>query len=235
MNWRNGSGPRSSTVMYYIEQPVSMRLFFSDEALTIAQRDLVIAEGLTRYGYGAERIARGRAIYEAAYIAYTRRQTMYAAQLQATDLVKTLQADFRTVFYIDRVLVKGMVGKKRSDLEPFGLNDAISRKRVNLIDQGRRFYKAVRKDTELLQRLDYLYKIPTSVFDTRLERMHELVAAIRKQQVSRAEAQLATQRRRESMKELDTWMSGLIAIARVVFSEDRKQLEKLGISVKTTK
>ena len=75
------------------------------------------------------------------------------------------------------------------------------------------------------------YKMTAEVIDGRVVELAELVEAINDQQVKKAEAQVATQRRREAMEELDAWMNRFILVARQAFRDDRKQLEKLGLVV----
>ena len=67
-----------------------------------------------------------------------------------------------------------------------------------------------------------------------MNKVNGLEEAMRIQQIRIGEAQVATQKRREAMKELDTWMSSFIGVARQVFKEDPKQLKKLGLVVKSS-
>ena len=217
--------------MYYIEKTATVRLFCSRETITIAKTDPHILERLSIFGYPLSQLAEGEALYEAAHAAHAKQKALVAVQMQATDRVKTAVGELRTVFKVDRMLVRELVGNKRSDREPYGLNASMFRHREKLIDQATRFYTVMQNDGTILSQLEDLYRIKTDFIDARLLRVQTLVDALSEQQVARAEAQLATMRRDRAMKQLDAWMSKLIGIARHAFEQEPAQLEKLGIKV----
>lgn len=217
--------------MYYSNQPLSKRLFSTDEALTIAETDATVADVMAVYGFTPERLAQGRDLYNETFAAYDRRRDLFAAQMQATERMNTLLKAFRTQYSNDRRIVRAVLEKKRSVLEPFGLNENLKNARESLVDQAKRFYAATTGSEIVMARLLERYQMTSSVIDARLAELGVLVEAINAQQVNRAEAQVATQRRQEAMEQLDKWMSDFIAVARRAFKEDRKQLEKLGLKV----
>ena len=73
------------------------------------------------------------------------------------------------------------------------------------------------------------YNFTEEVLTARLADVESLASAMQEQQVRRAEAKIATRKRREAMQELDVWMAQFIAIARQAFRNDKEQLDKLGI------
>ena len=220
--------------MYYKDQTTTERLFFFLEAITIVSSDPAIAEVLASYGFGEERMDIARDIYDRTHASFAIRQDRFAEQLQATDRLNEARDEFVKLFRNDRSLVQSVLRKKRSEWEGFGLNTLIYKKREKLVNQADYFYNAVKESPFVLSELESLYKISVELIDSRLLALQAFVNAIQEQQLKRAEAQVATQRKRESLKEMDDWMTTFLGVARQAFKEDRKQLEKLGITAKVS-
>lgn len=220
--------------MYYKDQTTSERLFFFLEAITIVSSDPAIAEVLASYGFGEERMDIARDIYDRTHASFAIRQDRFAEQLQATDRLNEAQIAFVKLFRNDRSLVQSVLRKKRSEWEAFGLNTLIYKKREKLVNQADYFYNAVKESPFVLSELESIYKISVELIDSRLVALQAFVSVIQEQQLKRAEAQVATQRKRESLREMDNWMTTFLGVARQAFKEDRKQLEKLGITAKVS-
>ena len=218
--------------MSYKRLTNTKRLFFSQEALTIAQTDTIIAAILLKVGYTPEAIGEGLTLYTDAFTAATVRQVKFGEQVVATKAVNTLFKQLKSQFSRDRRLVRGLLARDRASYEPYGLNRRIQDNREAFISQAAFFYREVEDATELLSALSAQYGMTSAIFEERRQGIEGLVEAMRIQQTKRAEAQVATQRRREAMARLDDWMVTFVGIARQAFKEDRKQLEKLGLAVK---
>ena len=185
-------------------------MYFSDEALTVAETDTIIANAIVEFGFTPERLAVGREMYNATYAAYIHRKDLYAAQLEATDLMKSRLKAFRSLFKSDRQIISGLLENTRSELERFALNTGMNPNRENLMDQATRFYTQVKNSESLLAKLQERFMIPAEMLDARLVEVQALVGIIKDQQVIKAEAQLATQRRLEAEAALDAWMGSFI-------------------------
>ena len=220
--------------MSYKEQKTAERLFFFLEAITIVNSDPVVSEVLAGYGFDALRMETARDIYDRTYASFTARQDRFSDQVQATDRMYVAQATFKTLFRNDRNLVKSVLLQKRSEWEAFGLNTKVSPKREILVSQADYFYNAVKENAFVVSELESRYKILPEFIESRQADLQLLIEAIQDQQHKRAEAQVATQRKRAALKEMDDWMTTFLGIARQAFKGDRKQLEKLGLAAKVS-
>ena len=96
------------------------------------------------------------------------------------------------------------------------------------IDQASAFYTNLLSDEKLLRKMSlYGYSAPKlRAEESLLEALH---AKIQLQAKETGEAQTATRERDKKIKELDSYVSNLRAIAKVAFYDSPQELEKLGI------
>ena len=104
--------------------------------------------------------------------------------------------------------------------------------RGDFIQQATHFYEEVATNPELLQLLSDKQNVTPEFFAIGREALAHLIAAINVQQHMIGQARVATGARRAAMAALDEWMLEFNRTARFLFNDNKRQLQKLGITVK---
>ena len=207
------------------------RLSFSEEAITIAQSDPVLSEAFAEEGFTEARFQAGLAKQQIALDLQISQDVEYGIRLAATGALDALFVKVRNAFIADRGIAKIALQRSPGLFERLNMVGPAERKREFLLQQVRHFYQEVLADQDVVTILSQ-YSLTPDVLENRRQDIAALVIAMREQQRQFAEAQLATRRRRTAMADLDDWMYKFVFIAKRVFKNDPKQLEKLGIPVK---
>ena len=219
---------------YYNQQNVASRLNFSGESLTIAQNDAVIAARLALFNYGPDRLASGIQLHLNAESAETNVRVALGRQSAATKALNAILRDLRIKYGTDRRIVKELLKGNEEMYAELRLGVRLARKRQELLRQAKHFYEQVIANEEVASLFTTRYNLTPDVFEARQQDLTALEEAMRTQQVRIGEARKAAQVARATMRELDTWMSEFIGVARQAFRGDEAQLKKLGVQSKVS-
>ena len=217
---------------YYSEKSIGARLQQAEEAIIIGQTDSELTEALADRGYteavfgdGATRVAAVKAID-----AIKREQL--GLQVVATTAVDTAYRTLRISFTTDRRIVRLASVDNPDYIAQLRLNERLSAAISDFVLQAAHFYAKVKEHPEVMTLVQERYNIGIDVLDARLAEIAALEEALRNQQFLVGQLRKVTQERRDAMDEVDVWMRGFIATARIVFNGDRGSLQKLGITVR---
>ena len=207
------------------------RLSFSEEAIAIAQSDPVLKDVFAEEGFTEDRFKVGLSKQQAALGLQIDQQIEYSSRLEATGKLGALFEKVRSSFIDDRNIAKIALQRSPGLFERLKLIGRAEQKREFLLQRVRHFYQEILAD-ENVSGILAGYSLTAEVLQSRQQDIDALVLAMQEQQRQTAEAQLATRRRRVAMADLDDWMYRFLFIAKRVFKNDPKQLEKLGIPAK---
>ena len=207
------------------------RLSFSEEAIAIAQSDPVLKDVFEEEGFTEARFQIGLAKQQVALGLQIDQQIEYSSRLEATGKLDALFENVRSSFINDRNIAKIALQRAPGLFERLRLIGPAASKREFLLQQVRHFYQEILADENVAGILAG-YSLSAEVLQGRQQDVEALVLAMQNQQRQRAEAQLATRRRRAAMADLDDWMYRFLFVAKRLLKNDPKQLEKLGIPVK---
>ena len=199
--------------------------------LAIASTDPEIVETLSRYGVELSRYDQGRVLLAEASTRETAQRTLLGAQVASTKILEKNFQRFSKRFGADRRLVQSVVPIEEPLFQELRLHLKTELGRAGLLRQAIHFYQEVAGNETVLQYLNTTYNLPPDTFDSRREHLTEVLTFRQNQQLLIGRTRVATQVRKEAMKQLDTWMGEFISILRVAFKSNPEQLVKLGMAV----
>ena len=194
--------------------------------------DAVLGDGalqaaLTPFGYGPERMAAGRVLFEETEALQQAQQREYGEQFGATAALEAVYAAADTAYTrslkLARVAFKGDVRAQQG----LGLNGRRKKSVSGWAEQALQFYAS------LLQEPDFLAAMAPFGYDAaKAQAEMDLVTAVRAANVTqeneKGDAQKATQLRDAKLDELNDWLADFKAVAEVALADDAQQLEKMG-------
>lgn len=207
------------------------RLAFSERALAIAQSDPVLKEAFAEEGFSEDRFLIGQTKQQRASALQIDQQVEYSTRLEVTGELDALFEKVRAAFIADRGIAKIALKRSPGLFERLKMIGIAEQSRDLFLQQARHFYQEILADTKVVGVLSP-YSLTQDVLESRQQDVVALVSIIQAQQLQSAEALLATRRRREAMADLDDWMIKFLFVAKRVFKNSPRQLEKLGIPVK---
>ena len=216
---------------YYNQQNTPERLATAEGAIAIVQADPELAEALQTVGYKEEQFAVVRQLIDAASELETEQEVRLGAKVAATARVKALYDEIRRYFGDDRRLVRTALRDNRALYVKMRLHLRMRDRRNALVRQMVHFYDEVVQYPDVMLALEGQY-IDLERFTIRREQLKDLVEAMQVQQHLEGKSIVASQNRREAMRQLDKWMGRFIRRARSAFDDNEEQLRKLGIGVK---
>ena len=216
--------------MYYIQQNLSERITYSNEAINLTETDSTLGESLKEFGITPERLEVGKGYVADVSRLINRQQVEYGIRIETTEAVNDLFKEVRSRLSLDRQMIRYELNANPGILERLNLRGPTASSREALLLQARHVYSEVLADEAVFATI--APQLNADMITARLALVEEFAAAMETQQRQRADAKLSTQARRDAMKRLDTWMGDFIRIARVAFRDNPGQLEKLGIKVK---
>lgn len=217
---------------YYSEKSIGARLLQAEEAIIIGQTEEELKQVLATRGYGEAVLNDGATRVASVKEIDTIKREQLGLQVVATAEVDEANRTLRLSFETDRRMVRIAARSNPNYLDQLRLNENISKAVHDFVLQAAHFYKKVKEHPDVIALVQDRYNLGTDVLDSRLAEVAALEDALRRQQRLVGELRKVTQRRREAMGEVDEWMKGFIATARIAFREDRGSLDKLGIHVR---
>ena len=212
--------------MMYTRLSTLKRLTLAQIAIGNAIKDPVLCKKLKEEGYDEKRLQVGLGKVERAQQLHSSQHVEYAFRLSATGELKQVHKAMRKAFVHDRNVARMALEPTPGLYERLSLKGRVSNKREFFLHQMRHFYRQVQASEDVREAVEK-YTLTPEVIAARMEQVEAFAAAMKKQQVQRGEAQVATRRRHEAMADLDNWMVQFLFVAKRVFKNEPKQLDKL--------
>lgn len=191
----------------------------------------VISEKMNLYGYGTEKVAEGKKIWDTAKQNYdlTKRESAESSQAYAdyTQGLNTLKEGYS----LDRKKVKTLFKGKAEVLKTLSVDKVESRSYSIWIAEVERFYNALEAETELLQQLQPMQMNLDGV-KAQQKKVREVIAAYSVYIREKGESQDATKKKEEAFKHLSEWIRTCYAVAKIALREEKQLLESLAKLVK---
>lgn len=209
-------------------QSIEARLLNAQVAISNAESDVEVQSYLAEFGYNAERLAEGRALYDRAQQLHQKQVKEYGDQFAASDALKSAWHEARTQYMRFVKVARVALKSERSAYQKLDLTGERKRSLSGWLAQARQFYTNALSSPDILAKLGEF-----GVTQQKLEAGKKLVddteAANAAQEKEKGEAQQATQERDAGFEDMDDWFSDFLAIARIALEEKPQLLEKLGI------
>jgi len=210
------------------KRTIEERLTSAHIAVSNATADPEIQTLLAQYGYGAEKMAEGRGLYEAALQGVNDQTAAEDAQQQATAAAVAAEQKARDAYQALAQVARAVFTRDRSPLATLGLTGAMPRPAAGFLSASYALFdNAVRVASIRMALAEYEYD------EARLEGERALIEAYDRarqaQEAAKAAVQQATGKQDVALQALGEWLSQFLKIARVALRGKPDLLEKLGI------
>ncbi|MEO0646688.1 MAG: hypothetical protein AAFZ17_11105 [Cyanobacteria bacterium J06650_10] len=187
-----------------------------------------VLEYVGDFGYSADRLKKGKALYNVAAAAQLEKSAESGEQISASETVKEnwekAKKTYMRLVKVARVALK-KDGGAIAQLDLSGKRkDSLS----GWLAQANQFYQNALANTAILSALGE-FGITDKKLKTGLNEVKAVESANLLQEKEKGEAQAATQRRDRALDELQDWLSDYLAIAKIALEEESQLLEGLGV------
>lgn len=208
-------------------RPLADRLKQATVVYTNVTADPEIAPRLAELGFGAARLARGRALLDAALDAVARqtaaRAAARAATAQAREAERTLRATFQMLAQLCRAVLDNP-----GHLVSIAVDRPAPRRVAPLLTAAAALFHNIPEHPEIAARVAE-FGFPPARLAAERGKLDALQTALQAQAAASAEAHLATRLRDEALAELERELRLLRQIARLALAAQPHLLETLGI------
>lgn len=211
---------------------IAERLNAAQIAINNAIADPEIAAAVAEFGYTPEKIGEGKQFLDAAVAALNAQKVAAGAQRISTVALKKAEKKARDAYQALAKVARACLNK--AQLTSLGLNRAEPKPIAAFLTAAYALFDNARTVPEVSEILaEHRYN------ETKLNAGRELIVAFdtanQQQEVTKGNAQQATQDQNEAMKTLHEWYAKFIKIAKVALRDQKQMLEKLGVTSRTSK
>jgi len=223
-----GTPSRRRVAAFGANASIARRLAAAQVAIdtVLADRDLQIA--LAAYGYGAARMAEGKALRDQALMLQQQQRARYGDLYGATDARATAQAQahasYKRHLGVARVALRG----DRGAAQKLGLQARRETSQAGWLLQAQQFYANSLADVVILGALA-AYNLTQAQLEAGQAQVAAVAAGAVAQQASKGTAQETTRARDAALAALNRWMRDFLAIARIALADQPQGLEQLGV------
>ncbi len=198
-------------------------------AIEGALNDEEIIKALKPYGYSRQEILKGKALYNDADALHNNRSVKFSRQRKATDHFNHARLEAHAIYIRHVQLARLVVPPDRTRYPLLHLNGSRKRAFTEWLSQARAFYQNISLIAEELAR--------QGVTPEELEQaaaMVDAVTAARVQQnAHKSRVQQSKEERDAALEALNVWMEDFTRTVRFAFAKNPRQLEALGVAVKS--
>lgn len=192
-----------------------------------------LTQRLSEFGFDETRLDNALVLLETTQASVAANQQEYANQIRITDEV-TQEMDMVLKMYTDDLsLARSLFRDNPGAQAALGLNGRRKRKLRNWTSQARSFYDNAMSDQSYLDKLAEL-GLAAEKLQEHKDRITGLLAMDDRQENQKGLAQRSTAERDAKVAQLMKEWSAFRIVSRVVFREDRQNLERLGIRAYST-
>lgn len=201
-------------------------------SLTNAALQPAIAQILSEYGYGPEKLAEGQALLAKVRAAYAIRETERNESNAAYHAFEMLWDQLTGIYAAHRRKAKVAFSNAPVLAERIKVHGAISRTYVRWLETVKPFYSISLVDPEIQQGLTRV-RVGVEELNAANALIPELEAARSRYIQERGESQNATKLKDAAFSQIDDWMSEFYAIAKIALEESPQLAESLGRLVRS--
>lgn len=207
-------------------------LLKAEQAINNGIKSPEISALLEPYGFDAQKMLEGQALYQETYQLYQHQKQMYKKKFEARDQLKKLFEKQKTEhFKLNHVALILSTDDPNIEIQ-LGLKDKRQRSFAGKAHQMDLFYQSILDDPALSERFA-LYNITRVDITARQELLKQVIRLKEKFDALKSEAQQATEDRNQSIEKLENWLKEYRNIARFALKEKPQYLEKLGVFVRS--
>jgi hypothetical protein len=199
-------------------------------AISNSLSDPEIQSLVAQFGYPADKLNEGKALYDCALSAVNAEKAAAGTQQESTHVLEQAEESARDAYQALAKVARAVFLKDKSQLNALGLNGSTPKDTAGFLASAYTLFDNARTLSALA---DYGYDSP-KVQSERLK----IVAydtANQQQEAAKGAAQQATREQDAALQALNDWTAQYLKIAKVALSGKPQLLEKLGVLARTSK
>ena len=195
-------------------------------ALENVKAQSYISETMAKLGYDDALIEEGRNLLRSTIETYRLNQQEESEKLQSYQVFDELYNEMEDIYRMDRKKAKVILEEEPGILKQIGIEGIIPLSFAQWLETAEKFYRKVKNDPELLQRISILDFSEEHV-DNCIQKLQALKQARFTYIKEKGEAEDATDEKHEAFALIDTWMSRFFRVARIGLEDRPDLLESL--------
>ena len=205
----------------------------------IVQRRLAISNPLSdfeiqslvaQFGYAADKLSEGKALYDAALAAVNAEKAAAGTQQESTCLLVQAKESAHDAYQALAKVTRAVFGKDKAQLNALGLSGTMPKDTAGFLASAYALFDNARTLSALV---DYSYDSPK--LQSKRLKIAAYDTANQQQEAAKGAAQQATREQDAALQALNAWMAQYLKIAKVALSGKKQLLEKLGVLARTSK
>lgn len=187
---------------------------------------------LAEYGYDADKIAEGRALYENAQGLFNKNKQETEEEKQAYAKFSSAYSEVAQLYKKHRKVAKVVLLKNEELASAFRIKKAESQVYLQWIDDAETFYKEIKKETVVKERLT-LFKLTDAIANAQLTKMEEVKILRGNYEKEKGESQDATKQKNKAFREIAEWIREFYAVAKIALEDQPQLLESIAKFVRS--
>lgn len=197
-------------------------------AIDLSLNDPVLQENLANFGFGPEKIAVGKSLLDKLQQSDDRQKDERDAYLASARIFREKRKEASTVYMRYVRTARLIFQDDTKTANNFHLQAVRRRDYAGWLVQALLFYKSLLDNPKLLEKLEE-FKITHEELEAGKQLVMDTESAGTQKTDAYAESQRATEAKNKAHKEMQTWFSDFIGVAKIALKNDRQKLEKLGV------
>ena len=209
---------------------IAQQLNAGQLAISNSLSDPEIQSLVAQFGYPADKLNKGKALYDCALSAVNAEKAAAGAQQESTRLLAQAEKSARDAYQALAKVARAVFGKDKAQLNALGLNGNMPKDTAGFLAAAYTLFDNARTLPALA---DYGYN------SVKLQSERAKIAAYdtanQQQEAAKGAAQQATREQDAALQALNDWTAQYLKIAKVALRDKPQLLEKLGVLARTSK
>lgn len=216
----------------YRKRSINDRIQTVRKATTTALARPAVLTALSKKQYNGAALNAGKSLADTADSKIISTTAYRGDQIVATEYVGDCEKAARSTAGLFAKLARAVFSDRPELLAILGLDQAVPKRRADFITAAKKMFNTSHGNSVITDRLA-ANEWTGSEFSQARSKVSELEAALAAQGQCKTDWQDASEHQRTALKAMDNWMAKFIKIARVVFADQKQQLEQLGVVGRT--
>jgi len=199
-------------------------------AISNSLSDPEIQSLVAQFGYPAEKLNEGKALYDAALAAVNAEKAAAGAQQEATHTLAQAEVSARDAYQALAKVARAVFAKDKAQLNALGLNGSTPKDTAGFLASAYTLFDNARTLPALA---DYGYDSPKLQSERLKIAAYDI--ANHQQESAKGAAQQSTREQDAALGALNDWTAQYLKIAKVALRDKSQLLEKIGVLARTSK
>ena len=211
-------------------QSIAGQLNARQLAISNSMSDPEIQGLVAQFGYPADKVNEGKALYDCALSAVNAEKAAAGAQQESTHVLEQAEESARDAYQALAKVARAVFLKDKSQLNALGLPGTMPLDTAGFLAAAYTLFDNARTLPALA---DYGYNSPK--LQSERAKIAAYDTANQQQEAAKGAAQQATREQDSALQALNDWTAQYLKIAKVALSGKPQLLEKLGVLARTSK